>query len=333
MPPVLASRGPSWAELAGGAALLCGLVAVGDAVRQRALARRSNNRQSQRRVLQAPRDTRPADVPVVSSRWRLDGCRVLITGSTKGIGLAAAEDFLQHGASVFLVARGAEDVTSTMSRLVESFKADGRVHGLAADVSTETGRAALVHAVSAVQGWEEGLDCVVNNAGTNVRKSALEATDEEYSSIMQTNVASVWFLSKSLQPLLARSSRPCIVNVSSVAGVTSTGSGGIYAMSKAAVVQLTKTLACEWAQYGIRVNCVAPWVTRTPMLAAAIEKNPSSIQKNCEWTPLHRPAEPEEISAAILFFALPCASFITGQTLCVDGGLLANGFAGPCVEG
>lgn len=331
MPIAFLKRSASWGEVAGVAAILCGLVALGDTVRKRTASKRQIKKSTKRRLQAAPA-ARNIEAPLGSTRWRLDGCRVLITGSTKGIGLAAAEDFLEHGASVFVVARGAEDVASTISRLTELYKAAGRVHGAVADISTDAGRAALVQAVSDVEGWEGGLDCLVNNAGKNVRKPAMNATEEEYVSIMQTNVDSCWFLSRSLQPLLVRSSRPCIVNVSSVAGVTSTGSGGIYAMSKAAVVQLTKTLACEWAQYGIRVNCVAPWVTRTPMLASAIEKDPSSIRKNCEWTPIGRPGEPEEIAAAIIFFALPCASYITGQTLCADGGLLANGFAGPCLE-
>ena len=120
------------------------------------------------------------------------------------------------------------------------------------------------------------------------------------------------------------------MNVSSVAGLTSTGSGAIYAMSKAAVVQLTRALACEWAPFGFRVNCVAPWVTMTPLLAQAIERAPGAADKAAQGTPLKRVAQPEEIASAIAFLLLPASSYITGETLTVDGGLLANGFAGPC---
>lgn len=132
--------------------------------------------------------------------------------------------------------------------------------------------------------------------------------------------------------LLVKSSRPCIINVSSVAGISSTGSGAIYGMSKAAVVQLTKILACEWSREGIRVNGVAPWVTLTPLLAAALKNNPASLDKAALHTPLRRPGEPHEMASAIVFLMLPASSYITGQTISVDGGLLASGFAGPCVS-
>lgn len=266
----------------------------------------------------------------VTNKWRLDGRHALITGSTKGIGLAAAREMLALGCSVCLVARSEADIKSTVDVLRAECNAGGeRVHGVAADISGAAGRKQVVDKVSAI--WGGSLDILVNNAGVNVRKPALEATDEEFVNIMRTNVDSCWFLSKSFYPFLAKGSCPCIVNVSSVAGVGSTGSGGIYAMSKAAVVQLTKTLACEWAKAGVRVNCVAPWITKTPMIAAA-EKDLCMIDKASSWTPLGRPAEPEEIANAIVYFALPGATYVTGQTLCVDGGLTANTFAGPCVE-
>jgi len=173
----------------------------------------------------------------------------------------------------------------------------------------------------------------VNNAGTNVRRSVLESSQEEYDSIVSTNMDSTYWVCKEAHRLLARSSRPTIVNVSSVAGLTSTGSGAIYAMSKAAVVQLTKALACEWAGAGIRVNCVAPWVTMTPLLAQAIERSPGAADKAAQGTPLKRVAQPEEIASAIAFLLLPASSYVTAHTLVVDGGLSAQGFAGPCVGG
>jgi len=180
--------------------------------------------------------------------------------------------------------------------------------------------------------WGGSLDGLVNNAGMNVRKACVDATAEEYDAILRTNQDSTFFICKEAYRLLVRSPRPTIVNVSSVAGLTSTGSGAIYAMSKAAVVQLTKALACEWAAVGIRVNCVAPWVTMTPLLAAAIERHPDSAAKAAGGTPLKRVGQPEEIAAAIAFLLLPASSYITGHILNADGGLLANGFAGPCVS-
>jgi Tropinone reductase 1 len=273
----------------------------------------------------------PSGSAAVAGRWRLDGYRVLITGSTQGIGLAAAQEVVALGGSVCVTARRAADVAGVVTRLREQAGEDPtRVWGLTADVSTAEGRRALVARVEEV--WGGYLDGLVNNAGTNVRRPVTEATPEEYSAIVATNMDSAYWVSKEAHRLLARSSRPTIVNVSSVAGLTSTGSGAIYAMSKAAVVQLTRSLACEWAPAGIRVNCVAPWVTMTPLLAAAIERHPGSADKAAGGTPLKRVGEPHEIAAAIAFLLMPASSYITGHVLNADGGLLANGFAGPCVQ-
>eukprot|EP00959_Pyramimonas_sp_CCMP1952_P439853 9208615-Pyramimonas_sp.AAC.1 len=272
---------------------------------------------------------RKLDESTVASRWRLDGYKVLVTGSTKGIGRATAEEMAGLGASVFITARTLTDVQSTVEDLQSQYPG-AQISGSAADLSTKDGRDALLEAVS--KEWDGCLDCLVNNAGTNVRKSILEATSDEYDTIMRSNADSVWHLCKAAHSLLVKSIRPTVVNVASAAGVNSTGSGSIYAMSKAGVIQLTKVLACEWAKYKIRVNCVAPWVTKTPLLAAALEKNPASLDKAAKWTPLGRPGEPHEIACAIAFLTMPSASYITGHTINADGGLAANSFDGPCNE-
>ena len=235
---------------------------------------------------------------------------------------------LALGGHVCICSRNAAEVAQTVSSLQEG-ASDARVWGCAADISSPEGRELLLDRVAAH--WGGALDALVNNAGTNVRKPVLDATDEEYGAITSTNMDSVYFLCKDAHALLIRSARPTIVNVSSVAGLTSTGSGAIYAMSKAAVVQLTRTLACEWAAHGIRVNCVAPWVTLTPLLAAALRMSPNSLDKASASTPLRRAGEPHEIAAAIVFLILPASSYVTGHTLAADGGLLASGFAGPCI--
>ena len=260
-----------------------------------------------------------------SSKWRLDGYRVLITGSTKGIGFAAAKEFIDLGAEVMVNGRNGADVKAAVARLGK------RAYGCVADVATPDGRDALLSEVSSH--WD-GLDCLVNNAGTNVRKPALEATPGEYSRIVGLNMDAVYHLCVGAHPLLTRSSRPTIVNVASAAGLLSTGSGAAYAMSKAAVVQLTKTLACEWAPK-FRVNAIAPWVTWTPLLRDAVDGNPhqrESLARAERATPLGRAAQPDEMAAAIAFMALPASSYVTGQTLSVDGGLLIEGFAGPTVQ-
>jgi NAD(P)-dependent dehydrogenase (short-subunit alcohol dehydrogenase family) len=271
----------------------------------------------------------------------MDGKIVFITGSTKGIGYAAAQEFLDLGAKVLVNGRDADACREACQKMF--------CYPVVGDISTPEGRDQVVRRVrelcDQLTGWElleyPCIDCLVNNAGTNVRAPALEAEARDYRRIMDVNLDATYHLSLALQPFLAESARlgrhPTIVNVASAAGVASTGSGAAYAMSKAGVVQLTKTLACEWAHLGIRVNAIAPWVTWTPLLRDAVEgpgkeDQRASLARAERATPLGRAAQPEEMASAIAFFAMPASSYVTGQCLSVDGGLLAEGFAGPCVR-
>ena len=269
----------------------------------------------------------------------MDGKIVFITGSTKGIGYAAAQEFLDLGAKVLVNGRNADACREACQKLY----AGRGSYPVVGDISTPEGRDQVVRRIRELclelTGFE-ALDCLVNNAGTNVRAPALEADARDYRRIMDVNLDATYHLSLALQPFLAESARlgrhPTIVNVASAAGVASTGSGAAYAMSKAGVVQLTKTLACEWAHLGIRVNAIAPWVTWTPLLRDAVEgpgkeDQRASLARAERATPLGRAAQPEEMASAIAFFAMPASSYVTGQCLSVDGGLLAEGFAGPCV--
>lgn len=115
------------------------------------------------------------------------------------------------------------------------------------------------------------------------------------------------------------------MNISSVAGLRHVRTGSIYGMTKAAMVQLTRNLAVEWATDHIRVNVVAPWYIRTP-LAETVLRNPDYLNSVLDHTPMRRVGEPEEVSAAVAFLCLPAASYITGQCLSVDGGFEVNGF-------
>lgn len=263
------------------------------------------------------------------AHWRLTGKRIVVTGSTKGIGLHVAREALNLGAHVLLVSRSEADLASVRASLAaELGVADGAIAHHACDVGSEEGRATLVAAASEL--WDSACDALVNNVGTNVRKPIAAVSATEYELMFQTNCTSCFFLCQAFQPLLEKGRAPCVVNVSSVAGVTSSGTGAPYAMTKAAMVQLTKSLACEWAALGIRVNCVAPWMTMTPLLREAVAKAPGQLDEVSVRTPLGRVAQPEEIAAAVAFMMMGAASYVTGQCLTVDGGLSVNGFAGPC---
>ena len=261
----------------------------------------------------------------MSSRWQLKGKNVLVTGGTKGIGLACVKEFLSlNAAKVLICARTKESVDGAISSLK-----DERVRGCVCDVSSKKGRETLVSFVKDECG--ETLDCLVNNVGTNRRKAIEESTEEEYTTIMRTNVDSCFFLSKNLAAMLKKA-KGSIVNVASVAGIRSSGTGSIYAMSKGAMVQLTRALACEFAPHGVRVNCVAPWMTWTPLLKEAVKKDPTQVDVAASATPLQRLAEPEESAGVVVFLCLPASSYVTGQIVAVDGGISAQGFQGPCAQ-
>lgn len=248
--------------------------------------------------------------------WTLAGKTAIITGGTKGIGLATADEFLALGAEVIIAARG-ED---TLERVLAERK-DQPIHGVVADVATPEGRQAIVTKVADLWGK---LDILVNNAGTNIRKQTVEYASEEARKIFEINIFSVFELCRDLHPFLLKGKDAAVVNVASVAGVFDVKSGSPYGMTKAAEIQLTRHLAAEWAPSNIRVNAVSPWYTITP-LTDVVLNDPERKRAILDRTPLGRVADAEEMAAVVAFLAMNKSSYITGQNIMVDGGMSIKG--------
>ncbi|GAB3887658.1 SDR family oxidoreductase [Spirosoma agri] len=251
--------------------------------------------------------------------WSLSGQRALVTGGTKGIGEAIVRQFMALGAAVFIVARDNE----LLQKQLDEYRQQGHtVEGVAADISQPGVAAQVMDAVNSTWG---SLDILVNNAGTNIRKSTVEYSPSEYDHVLNTNLRSAYELSQAAYPLLKASGIGKIIFVSSVSGMTHTSSGSLYGMTKAAMLQLTRNLAVEWASDGIRVNAVAPWYIKTP-LATPVLTNPEKLTAILSRTPMKRIGEPEEVASVVSFLSMPASGYVTGQTIAVDGGLLAWGY-------
>jgi len=248
--------------------------------------------------------------------WRLDGCTALVTGGTKGIGRATVQELAGLGASVWFVARSEADVRQTEEHLSRF----GQVHGMVADVTSGRDRSRVATALCGAG----RLDVLVNNVGINVRKDLVDYDEDEIHRILTTNLTSALLLSREMCPLLRASTRASVVNVSSTAGLTGMRTGVPYAASKAAMIQTCRTLALEWAQDRIRVNAVAPWYTRTP-LVEPILGNASLFDQVLARTPLGRVAEPMEVARVVAFLAMDASSYVTGQCIAVDGGFTVHG--------
>jgi NAD(P)-dependent dehydrogenase (short-subunit alcohol dehydrogenase family) len=253
------------------------------------------------------------DVPRGLAAFSLDGKKALITGGNRGLGFAFTQALADCGASVAFVGRSIDANQAAVKRLAE---AGVHAHGIGADLSKDDDvRRSVDEAVEALG----GLDIVVNNAGTCFHEPAWDATDEQWQQVFDLNVRAVWKVSLAAGRHLRAGGGGSIVNIGSISGliVNRPQAQAPYNASKAAVHQLTKSLAAEWAPDNIRVNAVAPGYVKTEM--APVDR-PDLRRMWIEDAPQQRYAMPEEIAPTVVYLCSPAAAFVTGSVLVIDGG-------------
>ena len=240
----------------------------------------------------------------------LTGKTAIVTGGTRGIGFAIVKKYLENGANVAVAGSRKESVDKALAQLSEY---EGRVMGIWPDLCSPEEAAAAFASVKEEFG---SLDILANNAGLSSRTSLYDYTVEEFSKVMDLNVKAVFVCSQAAARIMKEQGGGVIINTSSMVSVYGQPAGCAYPTSKFAVNGLTKSLARELAKDHIRVNAVAPGVTRTDMVAALPKEMVDRISAGI---PLGRVGEPLDIANAYLYLASDLASYVTGDILHVDG--------------
>lgn len=252
-------------------------------------------------------------MPIIS----LVGKTALITGASRGLGAAIARAYAEAGADVALCARNAD--------LLEGVAAECRAHGrratvIAADLSDLKAAGGIVDRAAAELGK---IDIVLNNAGVNpIYKPTLDTTLEEWQQILGMDLTAPFLISQAAARHMMPNGGGAIIQMASVSGLLASPRMVTYSAAKAALLSITRTLGAEWARYGIRVNAIAPGYIATDLTSGMLA-NPKYSEGIRTATPLGRVGTPEEIAGVAVFLASDAASFVTGATYVVDGGISA----------
>ena len=250
---------------------------------------------------------------------RLANSVAIVTGSGSGIGQAIAELFAREGAHLVIMDQIGERARETTRRITT---AGGEAIAIEADVASETEVTAMV--AKALDHYRQ-LDILVNNAAIAGGLDILETDEATWLHDLDVVLKGVFLCCKASLPTMIAQKKGAIVNIGSVNGLAAFGHMA-YSAAKAGVINLTKNLAVTYGQHNVRVNAICPGTIRTPIWQERVEADPQIFERLARWYPLGRVGEPEDIAKAALFLASDDAAWITGETLTVDGGLMAGPF-------
>ena len=247
-----------------------------------------------------------------------DATAVVLGGAT-GLGRAMAEGLVAHGATVCIVSRSADKAKAAADAI--GSQCGGRCWPYAADVASEASIERLRDTLR--ERFAGGVNIAINSAGINTRNPVEKIALEEWESIQRVNVTGAFLFAKAMFPLLKHAGWGRLINITSIFASRSFPGRASYASSKGALLQLTKTLAIEWAEQGITANAISPGPFLTDMTRPVLD-NPEAYRRFCEHVPMKRFAEPSELITACLFLASRGSTFVTGAEIVVDGGWLVT---------
>jgi len=249
------------------------------------------------------------------SMFDLSGKIAIVTGGNQGIGFGISQGLANAGASVVIANRRAAEG----QKAAESLQKDGlNAIAIPTDVSEKSSIAAMVEKVLAEY---KKIDILVNNAAVIIRKPLVEFEENEWDTVMNTNLRGLFLCCQLVGRAMIKQKKGKIINISSVVSQITQPGRGVYATAKAGVSHLTRALALEWSRYNINVNAIGPGLTMTPINQKYFEDNPAELKKIVNDIPIGREAYPRDYAGAAVFLASDASDYVTGQTLLVDGGM------------
>lgn len=254
--------------------------------------------------------------------FRLSGKNVVVTGAAGGIGLEITKGLLQNGADVYMVDYNGEALEKSASELKNEYK-ENNIYTVTADITKKEDVENLIRVIAETT---NSVDILINNAGVGCNVFSVKETIENWSRVVDINLTSQFFLSQAIAGyfMIPEKKGGKIINMASLGGIMGIPNAVAYSASKGGVMQMTKSLAAEWARFNITVNCVCPGFVETPLIAENLANEKWVGYMNLR-NPMHRLAKPEDIVGPTLFLASEYSNYVNGTSVVVDGGYSCSG--------